>query len=328
MSKIDDLLLKFDQGDRRALARVISLVENRHQELPYILDYVYPKVGTAYRVGITGPPGSGKSTIVNEVVSRYRKSDLTVGVIAVDPTSPFSGGALLGDRVRMSEIGLDEGVFIRSLATRGSMGGLSRAAGDVADVLDAFGKDLIIFETVGVGQSELEIVQYADTTVVVLVPESGDGIQAMKAGLMEIADFYVLNKADHPGADRSMMEIEAVLELKSDERSWNPDIVKAIAVDGTGIDDIIARTADHRKYLEQSGELAAQRRQKLMGKYRRVVEDAVLEAFWTADRMEQFEAGFNQQLPPYRISQRLIKSVIREAKSNTNRKKTNNQNHD
>ena len=321
MSKIDDLLLRFDKGDRRALARMISLVENRHQELPRILDYIYPKIGNAYRVGITGPPGSGKSTIVNEVVSRYRKSDLTVGVIAVDPTSPFSGGALLGDRVRMSGIGLDEGVFIRSLATRGSMGGLSRAAGDVADVLDAFGMNLIIFETVGVGQSELEIVQYADTTVVVLVPESGDGIQAMKAGLMEIADFYVLNKADHPGADRSMMEIEAVLELKSDDRSWKPDIVKAIAVDGTGIDDIITRTADHRSYLEQSGELAAQRRQKLMRQYRRVVEDAVLQAFWTSNRTEQFESGFDRQLPPYRISQRLIKNVIREAKSTPDRKK-------
>jgi LAO/AO transport system kinase len=221
----------------------------------------------------------------------------------------------------MSGIGLDEGVFIRSLATRGSMGGLSRAAGDVADVFDAFGMDLIIFETVGVGQSELEIVQYADTTIVVLVPESGDGIQAMKAGLMEIADFYVLNKADHPGSDRSMMEIEAVLGLKSDDRSWKPDIIKAIAVDGTGIDDIITHTADHRGYLEKSGELAAQRRQKLMRKYRRVVEDAVLQAFWTVDRTEQFETGFEQQLPPYRISQRLIKNVIREAKSTTDRKK-------
>ena len=315
MSEINDILLKFDQGDQRALARLISWVENHHPELPLILDHVYPKVGKAYRIGFTGPPGAGKSTIVNGVVSLYRKSGFTVGIIAVDPTSPFSGGALLGDRVRMSTIGMDSGVFIRSLATRGSVGGLSRAAGDIADVMDAFGKDLIIFETVGVGQSELEIVEYADTTVVVLVPESGDGIQAMKAGLMEIADFYVLNKADHPGADRSMMEIEAMLELKKDSRAWTPSIVKTIAINNLGIDEINAQIETHRQYLENSGELAKQRRNKLLKKYRHVVEDAALQAFWTKDRIAQFEQGFDIQDSPYRISQRLIQSVIQEVKS-------------
>ena len=321
MSEIDDVLLRFEQGDRRALARLISKVENRHDDLPIILDYVYPKVGNAYRIGITGPPGAGKSTIVNSVVSLYRKSGSTVGVIAVDPTSPFSGGALLGDRVRMSKIGLDPGVFIRSLATRGSVGGLSKAAGDVADVLDAFGNDLIIFETVGVGQSELEIVQYADTTVVVLVPESGDGIQAMKAGLMEIADFYVLNKADHPGADRSMMEIEAILELKQDKKPWQPTVIQTIAMNEEGIEEIVDRIAEHRNYLETSGELATQRRQKLLTKYRRVVEDSVLQVFWTDDRTRQFVQGFDEQDSPYHISQRLIQSVIKEAKSLKSRNK-------
>ena len=321
MSEIDDLLLRFEQGDRRALARLISKVENRHDDLPKILDYVYPKVGNAYRIGITGPPGAGKSTIVNSVVNLYRKAGLSIGVIAVDPTSPFSGGALLGDRVRMSKIGLDPGVFIRSLATRGSVGGLSKAAGDVADVLDAFGNDLIVVETVGVGQSELEIVQYADTTVVVLVPESGDGIQAMKAGLMEIADFYVLNKADHPGADRSLMEIETMLELKQDTKPWNPKIVKTVAVNEEGIDEIVDRIAEHRDYMETSGELATQRRQKLLRKYRRVVEDAVLQVFWTDDRTRQFVQGFDEQDSPYHISQRLIQSVIREAKSLKSRNK-------
>jgi LAO/AO transport system kinase len=315
MSEIHDVLLRFDQGDIGALARLISHVENRHVELPRILDHVYPKVGQAYRIGFTGPPGAGKSTIVNAVVAQYRKAGLSVGVIAVDPTSPFSGGALLGDRVRMSGIGLDPGVFIRSLATRGSVGGLSRAAGDVADVMDAFGKDLVIFETVGVGQSELEVVQYADTTVVVLVPESGDGIQAMKAGLMEIADFYVLNKADHPGADRSLMEIEAILELREDTRAWTPDIIKAVAVSGEGIEEIVERVGEHRRYLEESGELATQRRQKMLRKYRRAVEDSVLQVFWTEDRTRQFVEGFEKQDTPHRISQRLISSVIREAKS-------------
>jgi LAO/AO transport system kinase len=315
VSEIHDILLKFDQGDQRALARLISWVENRHSELPQILDHVYTKVGKAYRIGFTGPPGAGKSTIVNGVTTLYRKSGKTVGIIAVDPTSPFSGGALLGDRVRMSTIGMDSGVFIRSLATRGSVGGLSRAAGDVADVMDAFGKDLIIFETVGVGQSELEIVEYADTTIVVLVPESGDGIQAMKAGLMEIADFYALNKSDHPGADRSMMEIEAMLELKKDSKAWHPSIVKTIAINNQGIDNITEQIEAHRQYLENSGELAKQRRNKLLKKYRHVVEDAALQAFWTKHRIEQFDKGFENQESPYRISQRLIQSVIRDVKS-------------
>jgi len=315
MSEIDNILLRFNQGDRRALARLISMVEDRHDELPQILDAIYPRVGKAYRIGFTGPPGAGKSTIVNAVVSEYRKSGLSAGVIAVDPTSPFSGGALLGDRVRMSSIGLDSGVFIRSLATRGSVGGLSRAAGDVGDLLDAFGKDLIFFETVGVGQSELEVVQYADTTIVVLVPESGDGIQAMKAGLMEIADFFVLNKADHSGAERSLMEIETILELKTDSKPWNPPIVKAIATQNQGIDDIINQIRHHRQYLESSGEFAKLRRHKLMQKYRRVVEDSVLQMFWTEDRTNQFVQGFDEQDSPYRISRRLIQSVILEAKS-------------
>jgi LAO/AO transport system kinase len=315
MSEIDNLLLRFDSGDRQALARLISMVENRHDDLPRILDSIYPKVGKAYRIGITGPPGAGKSTIVNAVVAEYRRSGLFVGVIAVDPSSPFSGGALLGDRIRMTNIGLDPGVFIRSLATRGSVGGLSRAAGDVADVMDAFGKDLIIYETVGVGQSELEIAQHADTTIVVLVPEMGDGIQAMKAGLMEIADFFVLNKSDHAGADRSLMEIEAILQLEKDTKPWNPPIIKTVAIRNEGIDDIIAQIHDHRQYLETSGELAKQRRRKLLKKYRRVVEDMILQVFWTDDRTRQFMRGFDDQESPYRISQRLIQSAIREAKS-------------
>jgi LAO/AO transport system kinase len=315
MSEIDNLLLRFDSGDRQALARLISMVENRQDDLPRILDRVYSKVGKAYRIGITGPPGAGKSTIVNTVVAEYRKSGLMVGVIAVDPSSPFSGGALLGDRVRMTKIGLDPGVFIRSLATRGSVGGLSRAAGDVADVMDAFGKDLIIYETVGVGQSELEIVQHADTTIVVLVPEMGDGIQAMKAGLMEIADFFVLNKADHAGADRSLMEIEAILQLAKSTKPWNPPVIKSVAINNEGIDDIIAQIHNHRQYLETSGELAKQRRQKLLKKYRRVVEDAVLQVFWTDDRTRLFMRGFDEQDSPYRISQRLIQGAIKDAKS-------------
>ena len=193
---VKELANKIISNDRRSVARAITIVEENNSTASELLMQIHSKVGNSYRIGITGPPGSGKSTITNHLTKFYRKQDKKVGIIAVDPTSPFTGGALLGDRVRMSEIGNDQNIFIRSMATRGSLGGLSIKAVDAADVLDAAGYDIIIMETVGVGQSELDIAQAADSTVVVLVPESGDSVQAMKAGLMEIADFFVLNKSD------------------------------------------------------------------------------------------------------------------------------------
>lgn len=211
---LERLLTDFDAGRKAALARAVSIVENHRPGFDSLLATLHPRLGRAQRIGITGPPGAGKSTLTTRLAAAYREAGLTVGIVAVDPTSPFTGGALLGDRIRMEAIALDPGVFIRSMATRGSLGGLAAAAGEVADVLDAFGIDRILIETVGVGQSELDIARTADSSIVVLVPESGDSIQTLKAGLMEIADLFVVNKSDRPGADRLRHEIEVMLGLR------------------------------------------------------------------------------------------------------------------
>ena len=212
---IQALLTQFDSGNKAALARAVSIVENRRAGADQLLAALHSRLGRARRIGITGPPGAGKSTLTTELATSYRAAGLTVGIVAVDPTSPFTGGALLGDRIRMEAIALDPGVFIRSMATRGSLGGLAAATRDVTDVLDAFGLDRVIIETVGVGQTELDVSRTADSTMVVLVPESGDSIQTLKAGLMEIADIFVVNKSDRPGSDRMRNEIELMLGLRA-----------------------------------------------------------------------------------------------------------------
>ena len=210
----DQLFADFDARKRTALARAISIVENQRSGFLDLLHHLHPRLGRAHRIGVTGPPGAGKSTLSAALVRQLRARGETVAVVAVDPTSPFTGGALLGDRIRMNDVGMDEGVFIRSMATRGSLGGIALATKEIADVMDAFGFDRIIMETVGVGQSELDIARAADTTLVVLVPESGDGIQAMKAGLMEAADLFAINKSDRPGADRLAREIAMMLHMR------------------------------------------------------------------------------------------------------------------
>jgi LAO/AO transport system kinase len=213
-TSISSLLAQFDEGKKAALARAVSIVENRRTGADELLAALHPRLGTARRIGITGPPGAGKSTLTTELAAAYRAAGLTVGIVAVDPTSPFTGGALLGDRIRMEAIALDPGIFIRSMATRGSLGGLASSTRDVSDVLDAYGLDRVIIETVGVGQTELDVSRVADTTVVVLVPESGDSIQTLKAGLMEIADIFVVNKSDRPGSDRLRNELELMLGMR------------------------------------------------------------------------------------------------------------------
>jgi LAO/AO transport system kinase len=311
---------------RRAaeLARAVSIVENHRRGFDELLGAVHPRLGRARRIGLTGPPGAGKSTLSTGLTTAYRAANLTVGVIAVDPTSPFTGGALLGDRIRMESVALDPGVFIRSMATRGSLGGLAASTREVADVLDAFGFDRILIETVGVGQSELDIARLADTSVVALVPESGDSIQTLKAGLMEIADIFVINKADRPGADRLQHEVELMLGLRlghtfrhipahhgvelrsmnparmarqaaaTEEDRWTPPVLPTVAVKGEGIAELIGAIDRHFAYLERSGELRARRRQRLRERVIDVVEDRVRTRLW---RDETTNAWIDAQLP-------------------------------
>ena len=338
---IGRVLAGLDARQPAALARAVSIVENHRPGFDDLLSALHPRLGRSRRIGLTGPPGAGKSTLSTGLAAAYRAMGLTVGVVAVDPTSPFTGGALLGDRIRMESVALDPGVFIRSMATRGSLGGLAATTREVADVLDGFGFDRILIETVGVGQSELDIARLADTSVVALVPESGDSIQTLKAGLMEIADIFVINKADRPGADRLKHEVELMLGLRMghafrsipahhgvEMRSanparaareaaareadrWTPPVLPAVAVKGEGISDLIGAVDRHFAYLERSGELRVRRRQRLRERVVEVVEDRVRARLWRDDatnawieeRLSQLESG---TLTPFAAADALL----------------------
>lgn len=262
--------------NKRLLSKVISIIENEMPETKMLFDDIVGKLGHAYRIGLTGPPGAGKSTLVNAIAKSLASQNKKIGIIAVDPSSPYTGGAILGDRYRMSEIGVHPDIFIRSMATRGSTGGLVRTSSHVADVMDAAGMDYIIFETVGVGQSEVDIVEHADTTVVVLVPESGDGVQAMKAGLMEIADVFVINKSDRAQADLIKRELETAIELRPhDDHTWLPQVIKTIATTQEGIDGVVRQIESHRRYLADEGRLEKRRKERIRQELIRLVDERV-----------------------------------------------------
>ena len=342
-AQTERLLADFMSGKGAALARAVSVVENQRPGTDEILGALHPKLGHARRVGITGPPGAGKSTITALVTKRYRDAGLTVGIICVDPTSPFTGGALLGDRVRMESVALDEGVFIRSMATRGSLGGLAASTREVSDVLDGFGFDRIIIETVGVGQSELDVARTADSTVVALVPESGDSIQTLKAGVMEIADVFVVNKSDRPGADRLRNDVELMLGLRKGTSyanmpahhgvdlkrimnparvareeaqtakpdTWTPPVLRAVAAKGEGIDDIVDALDRHFNYLERTGELRNRRRERIVERVVEVAERRMHRRLWNDTptlkwldaRVDELESG---SVTPYAVADQLL----------------------
>jgi LAO/AO transport system kinase len=279
----DALISDLVAGSRRALARILSLIERDPLHASDAMSALHAHAGGAYRIGLTGPPGAGKSTLVDGLVRLLRADDKTVGVVAVDPTSAFSGGAVLGDRIRMRKHSLDDGVFIRSLATRGARGGLSRAAGAAVVAMDAFGMDFVIVESVGVGQTELDIMGITDTVVVALVPEAGDAVQALKAGLIEIADIVVVNKADRQGAEGLAATVEGELRGRNDMGWWMPPVLLTRAHRGLGLDELLKAIDDHREQAEKTLHLEQRRSERRRRQFARAVRDAVDEAVGALD---------------------------------------------
>ena len=277
------------EGDRRAVARAITLAESSAAEARPLMAALYPRTGSAHVIGVTGAPGSGKSTLTDRLIERYRKDGRTVGVVAVDPSSPFTGGALLGDRVRMGLRQTDAGVFIRSMATRGHLGGLARASADAVRILDASGKEVVIVETVGVGQSEVDVMRLADTVLVVAVPGMGDEIQNIKAGLMEIADVFVVNKADREGADRTVAELQAWLE-HAPEDGWQQPVMRTTAATGEGIDALVQTLADHKSWRDKRGHADARRRKQAQHEILEVLRERVMRDALSDAKRARFDA--------------------------------------
>lgn len=322
------------QGNRRAIARQISQLENNQPEARQVLAELYPHTGRAYLIGVTGPPGSGKSTLVNELAKAYRRQDKTVAVLSVDPTSPFTGGAILGDRIRMRDLTGDPGVFVRSMATRGSLGGLARATADAMKVFDAAGFAIILIETVGVGQAEVEIASLAHSVIVVETPGAGDEVQAIKAGILEIADVFVVNKADREGADRTAAALEMMLDLsqqspaksilhhgllmeiaqpaEADEETarWRPPICQTVAITGAGMDEVVEALAEHRAHQVGSGLLKQREWQRLTFELQHILQERLLADLManlpTAQLQQILDQVATRQLDPYTAVDKLL----------------------
>jgi LAO/AO transport system kinase len=318
MNSFDELIKSMISGDRRALGKIITLMENDPSSSAYIIPQIHNLTGRAHIIGITGPPGSGKSSIVDKLVSCYRKDGLEVGVIAIDPTSPFTGGAILGDRIRMKQHYIDRDVFIRSMATRGNLGGLSEATGNTIKALDAFGKDVIIIETVGAGQVEVDIVKVADTVVVVSVPSMGDSVQTLKAGIMEIGDIFAVNKADIEGVEKCILEIRMMLELSEKKGGWTPPIIKTYGNRDDGTKKLYDALKDHHKYLIESGHHEKKRIIRGKTELINILQNLFIRNLYNVisdEEMDEFARMIaNREKDPYRIIEELmprLKNVIR-----------------
>jgi LAO/AO transport system kinase len=318
---IPEFVNRIRSGDIRALSRAISTVEDHAPESTALLKALFPHSGHAVLLGFTGSPGAGKSTLVDQVAHAYRKQGKTVGVVAVDPTSPFSGGAILGDRIRMQSHHADPGIFIRSMATRGSLGGLASTTADVATVLDASGRDVVMIETVGVGQDEIDIVRLADVTIVVLVPGMGDDVQTIKAGIMEIADIFVVNKADRDGAERVEREIRALQSLAMRKDHWTPPIVKTVASSGAGIDELVAAIETYRSYLEQNDRARARRIENWRERIAEMLRDAlfqrVLSYYLSEGEAARYAAEVaDHRRDPYSLVEKIVEGLGRPDERN------------
>ena len=318
MTSIEQLIEGVLRGDRRFIAKAITLIENDLPESQEVVSLLYPKTGKAHIVGVTGPPGSGKSTLIQKLVEELRRRRKTVGIVAVDPSSPFSGGAFLGDRVRMQEHSTDEGVFIRSMATRGSAGALAKATKDAVRVLDASGKDVVVVETVGAGQSEVEITKVAHTVVVVLAPGLGDEIQAIKAGMMEIGDVFVVNKADRENVNKAIIDIEAMLNMNREKRKWKPPIIKTTAITGEGIAELLDKIGQHKESLE-TGTVESRTRQRVETELVEAIKEKVAEAIFNdlkqrGELKKIVEKIMAKETDPYSASDVLLAKRLKQTK--------------
>lgn len=310
---MEKLIGKALDGDHRSIARLISLVESESPQAEHIMRKIYPHSGKAHIIGLTGSPGAGKSTLADKVIAHFKELGKTVGVIAVDPSSPFTGGAILGDRLRMQQHAVDPDVFIRSMGTRGSLGGLSRSTQEAALILDACGKDVVIIETVGVGQSEVDIVKIADTVGLILVPGMGDDIQVMKAGIMEIADVFIVNKADRDGADRVSTEVNMMLDLLG-MRPWRPPVLKTIAERGEGVKEVVSEMIRHADFLKVSEEGRRRKWQRMGMEVEEILRREIaslVESAWEKEKSpELFESLAGRKTNPYEVAERVLGNIL------------------
>ena len=320
-SSLETFAKRIRGGDVRALARAISAIEDDSSQAIRLMKALFPYSGNATVIGLTGSPGAGKSTLVDQLAREYRKQEKTIGIIAVDPTSPYTGGAILGDRIRMQAHHADTGIYIRSMATRGFLGGLAPATADVATLLDAAGKDVVLVETVGVGQDEIDIVRLADITVVILVPGMGDDVQTIKAGIMEIADVFVINKSDREGADRVEREIRAMQTLAIRRDDWTPPILKTVATDGTGISGLVKTIAAYREYLEKK-DLALRKkvsnwRERLIEMLRKALLDRMMHERLDSEHLNRYAREIAEhRRDPYSLVEELVNSFGTHAGGN------------